>query len=137
MNIRLFLPWPPSINAYYIQSRAHARGKPSPKIHSGAARTYHKKLEIAIHEQIPEITLEPLSDKLRLVSVLHPPDRRIRDIDNYVKPMLDSLTMSNVWEDDKLVDQHENYRGIVTKFGMVRLAITLAGPILPADYWPD
>lgn len=32
-----------------------------------------------------------------------PPDNRVRDLDNVIKPTLDALTRCGVWKDDKLV----------------------------------
>lgn len=32
-----------------------------------------------------------------------PPDNRVRDLDNVIKPILDALTRCGVWSDDKLV----------------------------------
>jgi len=47
----------------------------------------------------------PLTVRLEVRIELFPPDNRRRDIDNYTKCVLDSLTKSGVWEDDSQIDK--------------------------------
>ena len=47
----------------------------------------------------------PLTVRLEVLIELFPPDNRRRDIDNYTKCVLDSLTKSGVWEDDSQIDK--------------------------------
>ena len=81
-----------------------------------------------IREQLGAI--EPLGDTISLAVILYPPDKRIRDLDNYLKPLLDTITKSGVWLDDSLVDQLSVYRGAVTPAGRCFVRIKVAGPIL-------
>jgi crossover junction endodeoxyribonuclease RusA len=64
--------------------------------------------------------------------VLFPPDKRKRDVDNYLKGLLDALTHAEVWTDDSLVDQLAVYRGAVIPGGQVFIKIGLAGPVIPS-----
>jgi crossover junction endodeoxyribonuclease RusA len=63
--------------------------------------------------------------------IFYPPDRRKRDLDNHLKALLDSCTLSGLWEDDSLIDQLTLYRGVVVKTGIIRMEINLAGPLMP------
>ena len=135
MNIKLFLPWPPTINSYYMQARPAYRGKPGPKIISRKGQLFRNQVISEVFEQINEKLR--LDNRIRLVVVLHPPDRRIRDLDNYMKALLDALTHAELWEDDSLIDQLEVYRGCVVKEGQVRIHLNEAGPVLPIGYWPE
>lgn len=134
--IRLYLNWPPSVNTYYIQSKATLRGKLSPRIISGAGRSFRESVIESVNEQVPLITTDPIAEQISVTCVLHAPDRRRRDLDNYHKPLLDALTHAGLWTDDVIVDQLLTYRGDVVKGGLVRIEITEAGPIVPIDYWP-
>lgn len=54
---------------------------------------------------------------------LCPPDKRKRDIDNYVKAVLDALTSAKVWLDDSLVDKLYLERGAKYRGGCVCLSV--------------
>jgi crossover junction endodeoxyribonuclease RusA len=120
-EIEILLPWPPTVNNYY---RHTARGVYISR--KGAAFT--RKVEEEIHEQ--GLSLE-LDHSLYVEVVMFPPDRRIRDLDNHMKALQDSLTKAKVWEDDSLIDQLSIYRGEVVRGGLVRLTINDGGPIIP------
>ena len=56
---------------------------------------------------------------------LFPPDKRVRDIDNYGgKTLLDALTHAGVIEDDSLVDELRIVRRTIVKGGMCRVFIS-------------
>ena len=77
---------------------------------------------------LPDVRIE---DRILLEIVLFPPDRRVRDIDNYNKALLDAISHSGLWVDDNLIDQLFVYRGIVrTNHGSVYVRITEAGPVI-------
>lgn len=136
MEYKLFLPFPPTINSYYVQGPSVTRGKLrsfSGRVISRLGRIFREKVGIALNEQVPGLFLDT---PVRIVTILHPPDKRVRDLDNYIKPLFDSLTHNKLWMDDVLVDQHENYRGVVASDGLTRIHITESGPVLPLDYWP-
>jgi crossover junction endodeoxyribonuclease RusA len=64
---------------------------------------------------------------------LYPPDSRTRDLDNYLKALLDACTHAGLWDDDQLIDQLFVYRGITVKSGNVRMSISEAGPLIPHE----
>ena len=120
-DIVLYLPWPPTVNDYYKMTRQGQR-----YLHM-TVREYREKVALAIHEQAAGLTLD---EPLFMEVYLFVPDRRKRDVDNYMKGLLDALTEAGLWEDDSLVNQLHIYRGELTKGGLVRVEISEAGPII-------
>ena len=66
-----------------------------------------------------------LTGRLRVELLLYPPDRRRRDIDNYAKSLLDSLTKAGVWEDDSQIDELTIKRCEIIKGGYVDVSIRM------------
>lgn len=127
MNYELYLPFPPTYNNYYVKT---ARGV----FISQKGRKFRALTAEAVNEQLPDVSI---ADRMLVEVVLYPPDKRIRDVDNYNKALLDSLTECGFWEDDCLIDQLFVYRGDVVKpQGRVFLRITPAGPVLPVGVTP-
>lgn len=126
-DIILYLPWPPTINDYYGVIK---RGKVYVKYIKKAGKEYRKKVAEAINEQS---VLQTLDQRLYVEPILFPPDRRRRDLDNYMKGLLDACTHADLWEDDEQIDQLPIYRGVVVKGGAVKLVISEAGPLIPWD----
>ena len=109
---RLELPWPPTINTYRQPVRM---GNITRLVTSNKGKQYKKLVEQAL------ITQEyPLfKNKIGMEIKLHPPDKRKRDIDNYFKPVFDSLVKCNVLEDDELIKEITVYMCDPVKFGQV------------------
>ena len=124
MNIDLFLPFPPTINNYYVKT---SRGM----FISQKGRLFRDTTQAEVLKQLGDF--EPITDRIHVSVVLYPPDKRKRDLDNYMKPLLDALTHSQLWIDDSIIDQLHIFRGeTVTKpKSGIRLEINLAAPILP------
>ena len=120
-DIILNLPWPPTVNSYYKTARS------GHKYLDKSVRAYREQVEEAIHEQVPGLTLD---EPLFLDVHLHPPDARKRDLDNYMKGLLDALTIARLWEDDSLIDQLHIYRGNKATGGAVVIEISEAGPLV-------
>ncbi len=131
LDIELYLPWPPTVNDYYgtrmIRKRRIQYIKAKGKLFRAAC-------ERTIAEQVGYLNIP---DRLLVEVELYPPDRRRRDLDNYMKPLLDAITHAQVWEDDSQIDQLFIYRGETVKQGAVIVKIGLAGPILPFKYKTD
>ena len=128
MFYELYLPFPPTINSYYVKTK-------NGQFISQKGRKYRVDVEAEVREQF---SFSALDGQLLVEVVLHMPDKRRRDLDNYMKALLDALTLAGVWEDDSQIDQLAIYRGTVaTKFtAQARVRITDAGPKLPIEFWP-
>jgi crossover junction endodeoxyribonuclease RusA len=85
------LPWPPSVNCY---------------IRRGNNRSYMTKQGKRFREEVIATTDggDPFTGRLAVAIELTAPDKRKRDIDNHVKPVLDALQHGNVFLDDSQVD---------------------------------
>ena len=124
-NVIIYLPWPPTVNSYY--STGHGKVK----YVSAKGRKFRDQVAQDIAEQAPGLTY---AGQLYAEIVLYPPDKRTRDLDNYLKALLDALTLAGLWADDSQIDQLAVYRGeIAPREGLVRLEIASAGPVVPLD----
>ncbi len=121
-DIVLFLPWPPTVNSYYKVTRNGQRYLDK------KVRWFRAQVLEAISEQCPGLTLD---ESLFMEVYLFPPDKRKRDLDNYMKGLLDAITEAELWTDDVLVDQLHIFRGEVTKGGYVRIELSESGPLIP------
>ncbi len=121
-DVILYLPWPPTVNNYYKVARS------GHKYLDKSVRAYREAVETAISEQSPGLTI---TDRIFLEVHLFPPDKRKRDLDNYMKGLLDALTNAGLWEDDSLIDQLCIYRGSKLADGLVKIEISAGGPVLP------
>jgi len=122
--------FPPTLNSYYVKT---ARGIYISK----AGKLYRQHIAEVLIQQIGEPPM--LSDRLLVEVVLFPPDKRKRDLDNYLKALLDALTHYGLWEDDSQIDQLMVYRGAQTignKKGVTMLHVTPAGPKIPLGHYP-
>ncbi len=121
-QVIFWLPWPPTVNAYYKAVR-------SAIYLSKRGRMYKETCEPLIRQQIPDLELDvPLLCEV----TLFPPDRRTRDLDNYMKALLDAVTLSKLWTDDALIDQLFIYRG-EAGYSTVKVEVGDAGPVIPYD----
>lgn len=108
------LPWPNSTNTHW----RHARGRTylSPE---GIAFRSAVKLTANIHG------LTAPEGRLDVGVQLYPPDKRIRDLDNFgTKSLLDALTHSGIIQDDSLIDKLTIERMPVVKGGKCRVFIS-------------
>ena len=81
MLYELHLPFPPTVNSYYVKT---TRG-----IHlSAKGRIFRESVAAAVFQQLPEIRIVL---PMLLEVVLYMPDARKRDIDNYQKALLDAI----------------------------------------------
>ena len=122
MNYEFYAPFPPSDNNYYVQTR-------NGKFISPKGKKFRADMELAILQQLPDVRI----DHTVLVEVvLYMPDRRVRDVANYMKALMDAISKADLWVDDVLIDQLFIYRGVVAKDNAhTFLRITDAGPKIP------
>lgn len=119
--IQLMLPWPPSVNSYWAPIIAGNRFlgmRRSPR-----AKTYCDDVLCAV-KQILGGKPEAITRPVRVDIELRAPDRRERDLDNYLKGLFDSLTNAGVWSSDKLVDEMTVRRGKQIKDGCAIVLIS-------------
>lgn len=91
--IRLTLPWPPSVNHYWRNWRGRM-------VISGEGRDYREAAAWSIRAAHANLELiGPLAVEI----LLHPPDRRRRDIDNPLKAILDAMQAGGVYQDDSQI----------------------------------
>jgi len=70
----------------------------------------------------------PLQGALAMTIELCPPDRRRRDVDNFDKAILDSLTAAGVWGDDSQVIDRRTVFGDVIRGGQAICTISEVRP---------
>lgn len=120
-DIVLHLPWPPTVNSYYKVTRQGHRYLDK------KVRVFRASVAESVNEQVPGVTLD---ESLFVEVYLYPPDRRKRDLDNYMKGLLDALTEAGLWEDDSLINQLHIFRGVLVSDGAVRIEISEGGPVV-------
>jgi len=108
------LPWPPTVNHYYTV----ARGR---KILSKRGRAYKKYCcELMMVQGVERLK----SRRYSVFIKVRPPDKRKRDLDNLLKPILDSLTEYGAIVDDSKVDDLRIQRFNPTPEGSVEIIIS-------------
>ncbi|CQL97398.1 KilA-N domain-containing protein [Salmonella enterica subsp. enterica serovar Typhimurium str. DT104] len=93
------------------------------KFWSLTARKYQSAACVAIIEQLRRLP-KPSTELAAVEIILYPPDKRIRDLDNYNKALFDALTHAGVWEDDSQVKRMLVEWGPVFPKGKVEITIT-------------
>ena len=107
------LPFPPTINTYYTVSRGR-------KILSKKGRAWQKEALGWLMEQGAPKGREGVYSVMIHVC---PPDNRKRDIDNLIKPLLDSLVDYGVLPDDSMVHDLRIQRFDPVKGGKVEMTV--------------
>lgn len=95
----LVLPYPPSVNHYWM-----AKGKL--RFLSPAAKKFRASVASIAHLFALQYSAKtPLAGRISMQVNVFPPDLRTRDIDNILKACLDSLTHAGVYLDDSQIDK--------------------------------
>lgn len=106
--MKLTLPWPPSINNYWLHKRT------GQTYLAKAGREYRERVQIAAMGEPG-----PLKGRLFVKVEAYPPDRRQRDIDNILKALLDALEHSGVYVNDNQIDRlHVERREVISGGGV-------------------
>lgn len=122
-SLHLTLPWAPSVNNYWKPFMRPGMSWPMLRLTPGA-RYYRGAAIVALRKITGATKYEAWKQPVRIDIELRPPDRRKRDIDNNLKPILDSLTFAGVWDDDSRVDEMTVSRGRVIDGGSVSIIVT-------------
>ena len=107
--IMIKMPWPPSLNRCYRMYRGRY-------LLSAEGRAYQANL----------VKFDGVAFGEKRVSVkikAYPPDKRRRDLDNLLKPLLDLMQKGGVFNDDGQIDALSIVRGEVKKEGYVVIGI--------------
>ena len=103
----LNLPYPPSVNSYWLTSGRR-------KFLSTRGREFKQAVaEYVIEHNVPKLGLRKLSVDI----ILRPRGKKIMDVDNCAKAILDSLQDAGVFYDDSQVWKLTIERGIPRKGG--------------------
>ena len=111
--LELLLPYPPSVNTYWGFNGSH-------RYLTAKAKVFK---QLVHYEVIKSKTRGFPLDRLCVEIHLYPPDRRVRDIDNPVKPLLDSLVQAKVMTDDSQIDRLVVVRNELKKGGLCRVIL--------------
>lgn len=113
----LTLPYPPTINNYYgYNSRTGV------KFIKAEGKAYRLRVIEILRQALPQ--RNPNTEKLSVWIAAHVPDRRVRDLDNLSKALLDAISHAKVvWADDYNIDDLRIVRGPVTKGGSVTVYV--------------
>lgn len=112
-KLNLTVPFPPSVNTYWG--------------FKGANRFLTKKAvgfkQIVQYEY--SLTKHPGFDsqRLKVYVELNAPDRRVRDLDNYAKSLIDALCQAGIFVDDEQIDHLTLVRGELIKGGQCLVRI--------------
>ena len=106
-------PYPPSVNSYWGFSGSHRFLTPK-------AKAFKAEVVLASigHQKYG-------SDRLSVSITLNPPDKRIRDIDNSIKSLLDAMCQAGLFDDDSQVDKLLVERGAIVKGGLCKVNISI------------
>ena len=124
----LWLPWPPSVNSYYVRAaRKITRGNRAGRSYVGE-RISNEGLvfrsDVARIVRSGHCAPPRFSGRLVIRAVALPPVlNRTRDLDNLWKSLLDALTAAGVILDDALFDEVTMHRGPKTEKGALRFGL--------------
>lgn len=113
--LMLTLPHPPSVNTYWGFKGSHRYLTPKAKL-------FKQEVWIAF---LNSKHIGFKDARLSITVNLYAPDKRVRDIDNPIKPLLDALTQAKVFNDDGQVDRLTVIRGEPTKGGLCTVIINI------------
>lgn len=96
----LSLPFPPSVNTYW---RAPNKGPLAGRhLISMEGRKFRSDSLACVLVQL-RTRPQAIAESIAVDVVLYPPDARKRDLDNYLKAVLDALTHAGIWHDDSQI----------------------------------
>ncbi|ORM64521.1 hypothetical protein PRCB_16445 [Pantoea rodasii] len=113
--MKLTLPFPPSVNTYW---RNTGKGV----LISASGRSFRSNAIAAVYMQLGRKP-KPIEVDVEVTVIISPPDRRQRDLDNYLKALFDSMTHAGIWRDDSQVKRMAVEWGPVTKGGFAEISI--------------
>lgn len=94
----LVLGFPPSVNSRWQGGGTFTHTTKQTK--NFESDSFYRIVFQRNQKKIPRATIQ---GPVALLIYLRPPDRKLRDIDNYIKAICDALTIGRVWTDDNQV----------------------------------
>jgi len=117
--ITLRLPYPPSMNAYWLAS-GHRR------YISKRGQLFKKAVvDYVLEHRIPKLSDIPLA----VTVILHPRSKKLMDVDNCLKPILDACQDAGIFNDDVQVQFLLVTRGDLKKGGGCTVMIKEFRPV--------
>ena len=110
------LPWPPSVNHYWVRT-------PKGMTRSEAAKGYLHAVSAALIDQGHKDIAIGLkrgphyAERLRVQVIANPPDKRRRDLDNLGKAACDAMAHVGLYRDDSQIDDWHVIRGEIVQGG--------------------
>ena len=112
-QIKLTLPYPPTVNHYWGQLG-------SKKFLGKKGKEFRQEVIIAVYNA----RQGGLNARLHVEVYLYPPDNRKRDLDNVLKPLLDAMEHAGVYENDSQIDKLCITRMETTKNGCCEVVLS-------------
>ncbi|XYQ56799.1 RusA family crossover junction endodeoxyribonuclease [Pectobacterium carotovorum] len=119
--MKLTLPFPPSVNTYWRSPSSGALA--GRHLVSAKGRAFRALAIACVLEQLRRKP-KAITSLVAVTITFYPPDRRTRDMDNYLKAPLDALTHAGVWADDSQIKRMLLEWGPVTKGGKAEIVIS-------------
>lgn len=120
-DLSLSLPYPPSVNHYY--RNIVVAGRPRTLI-SRQGRAYREEVRAVCSG----VFRRPIEGRVAVAIILHPPDRRRRDLDNALKALLDSLQHGGAFLDDSQIVRLSIRKDEAVEGGRADITIGAAPP---------
>lgn len=111
--LRIELPYPPSINHYYLHTSSGV-------ILSNRGKRYRRDVGLLCNRYRERCTKDM---RLNVTINVFPPDRRSRDLDNICKATLDAMEHAKVFPNDNQIDMLTVIRRDVVKDGCLQIWI--------------
>jgi crossover junction endodeoxyribonuclease RusA len=115
MKLEITLPWPPSVNHYYLRTRTNV-------IINKKGKEFREIVYFLLKKFSNKFSFEK---RLKVEIVLFPPNKRKFDLDNRLKGLLDSIEYSGVFVNDEQIDILYVSRGHVVKNGKAEIKIEI------------
>lgn len=113
MMIEIELPYPPSVNHYWLRHGKRTFIGPN-------GRRFRRAVALALLS----LGRKPIRGKVEIWISVYPPDRRRRDLDNILKALLDALEHGGAYRDDSQIVGLHVERGKIVEYGKVSVTLT-------------
>jgi crossover junction endodeoxyribonuclease RusA len=107
-GLRCELPWPPSVNHYYVRTGGRRTEVDGVRVEDRKGGVFLKPQAREFRRRVASLLsfCRPLEGELELRLILQPPnDRHQYDIDNPLKAVMDALRHAGVMADDRQIRQ--------------------------------